>query len=574
MKKTLLFLLLLLASNTLLFSQDFVTIWRTNIPGESISIPTAGAALGYNYDIDWEDDGVFDNFNIAGDISHNYPIAGLHRVRIRGTFPRIFFNNSGDKDKIFAVRNWGNQIWTSMRGAFHGCTNLQIIANDSPNLSNVTDMRKMFMDATSFNSNISSWDTSNIISMAHTFRGASSFNESLNKWDVSHVEDMSYMFCNASSFNKNLTNWDTSSVMNMSFMFFNAQNFNQEINNWSTSNVATMQNMFFNASSFNQDLGTWKTSSVTNMLGMFNNATAFNQNIGKWDVSNVANMANMFSNASSFNQKINSWNTAIVSNMSSMFSGATSFNQEINNWNTSNVLNMSAMFFEATSFNQDISNWNTSTVTTMRKMFVRASSFNQDISSWDTNNVISMEHMFNGATSFDYSIGNWDVSNVTNMSNMFNNVKLSTSNYDNMLQLWDVQSLQEGVYFNGGNSKYCEGKTARNNMIASNNWTIADGGSEGLNCTISDFGIALRNIGNKEVNGFKLHPNPAHDILFIEGLEKGNHIEVIDVTGKVMMISTTESAINGINISTLGSGIYFIKSPTNDSFLIKKLIKI
>ena len=54
-------------------------------------------------------------------------------------------------------------------------------------MSNVTDMKAMFWNATSFNQPL---------------------NTSGNKWNVSNVRDMGEMFWNATSFNQPLNHWN------------------------------------------------------------------------------------------------------------------------------------------------------------------------------------------------------------------------------------------------------------------------------------------------------------------------------------------------------------------------------
>ena len=83
-------------------AQDFITTWETTTPSETITIPTAPGET-YSYDVDWENDGTFDDLGVTGDATHTYPTAGVYTVAVRGTFPRIFFNNSGDKDKILSA---------------------------------------------------------------------------------------------------------------------------------------------------------------------------------------------------------------------------------------------------------------------------------------------------------------------------------------------------------------------------------------------------------------------------------------------------------------------------------------
>ena len=109
------------------------------------------------------------------------------------------------------------------------------------------------------------------------------------------------------SFNGDISHWDTSDVTSIFAMFFDARSFNQDISNWDTSNVTNMEFTFDGASVFNQDIGSWDTSSVDSMRYMFRYATAFNQNIGNWDTGNVTNMNFMFQNATAFNQDLSGW---------------------------------------------------------------------------------------------------------------------------------------------------------------------------------------------------------------------------------------------------------------------------
>lgn len=245
------------------------------------------------------------------------------------------------------------------------------------------------------------------------------------------------------------------------------------------SGVTRMRSMFAQASIFNYPIGDWDVSNVTDMGFVFQQAFRFNQDLSNWDVTNAVDFVAMFNGAYDFDQDIGGWNVSNATSMTSMFGSAHSFNQNIGSWNVSNVTTMLAMFGDATVFNQDISGWDVSTVTTMRYMFGRATNFNQDISPWNVINVTNMEEMFYRSTSFDQNIGGWDVTNLTNATDMFNFVTLSTANYDALLIGWDAQNLLPDVDFSGGNSQYCTGAVARDNMISSDNWNISDGGPVG-----------------------------------------------------------------------------------------------
>ncbi len=415
-------------------ADEFVTTWKTDNPGTSnstsITIPTTGG--GYNYSVDWDNDGVADQTGLTGNVTHDYGTAGTYTVRIKGTFPRIFFNNGGDKSKVMSVEQWGSNNWINMTRAFFGANNLVINASDVPSLSGVTSIKEMFLDATNVGNGGGSWT-----------------------WDTSGVTDMSSTFNGASNFNKDISSWDTSSV-------------------------TSMYGTFYKAPKFNQPLNTWDTSEVTNMEYMFNGATAFNQPIGSWDTSNITAMSYMFSGATAFNQPLNSWNIGNVISANALFNNATSFNQPLGSWNTGNIENMDYMFFGASSFNKPLNTWDTRKVTRIRSMFGGATSFNQPLNNWNTEKVSDMRAVFSSATSFNQDISMWNVSSVTTASSMLNYSVLSTDNYDALLNGWNAQNLKPGVKFHGGNSNYCNAAASRANMITSDGWAITDGG---LNCT-------------------------------------------------------------------------------------------
>ena len=63
------------------------------------------------------------------------------------------------------------------------------------------------------------------------------FNQPIGNWDVSNVTTMIAMFLNATSFNQPIGDWDVSNVTNMGSMLAFASSFNQDISSWSVDGV-------------------------------------------------------------------------------------------------------------------------------------------------------------------------------------------------------------------------------------------------------------------------------------------------------------------------------------------------
>jgi len=321
------------------YGADTIFVFNTTLPscGTTVQLPVAQPTSAAGSVIDWGD-GTTGTLTAANQ-SHNYATEGTYTVRYTGPITNVYTGSGGvataNRGCLSSVEQWGSGIAVT-RITLSDSIGLTSVAE--PPLS-VTNRSSMFSGATSFNQDISSWNTSNVTDMSNMFNGASAFNQSLNGWDTGNVTTMNYMFGFAAAFNKSISNWNTAKVTDMT-------------------------QMFAFAGSFNQPIGGWNTANVTNMFGMFNQATAFNQPLDGWNTAKVTNMQLMFNYASAFNQPINSWNTANVTNMNSMFNAAVSFNQPLASWNTAKVTDMSYMFLSSFAYNQNLSSWNVGAVIT------------------------------------------------------------------------------------------------------------------------------------------------------------------------------------------------------------------
>ncbi|MEP5365986.1 MAG: BspA family leucine-rich repeat surface protein [Reichenbachiella sp.] len=437
----------------------FVTTWVTD--DGQITIPTTDENNEvYNYAVYWENINNTSDHGTLTDQTGDATITGLtngesYRVEISGDFPRIYFDNGGDKVKIRSIDQWGDSKWTSMQGAFYGCENLMYNATDVPNLTQVTDLSYMFRGINGFNEDISTWDVSQVIDMSYLFQ-STSFNQDISEWDVSHVTDMAYMF-QLSSFNQDISAWDVSSVTKMDDMF--------------------------SYSSFNQNINAWDVSSVESLRGTFS-WCKFNQDLSSWNVENVTSFNSMFYNNTKFNQDISSWNVGSATHMTSMFGIAKAFNQDIGQWDVSKVTSMSYMFRSASAFNQDISSWDVSKVTNMRSMFSSAVAFSSDLSDWDVRNVSNMTEMFLNASAFDADLGSWNISSLTTAESMLDNSGLSTENYDHTLIGWATlgdgeEQIPSSVSLGAEGLFLCNSHIEHGELITDHEWTIS---GDDFNC--------------------------------------------------------------------------------------------
>lgn len=300
--------------------QSFRTRWR--VTDNRLRIPiTINNAV-----VDWGD-GNTEKLNSSNPM-HTYIDNGDYDVIISGDYREFgYYKTFSIIGEILDIKEWGGIRLHNNGYQFYRCSLLiDFSATDTLDISNITNMSHMFDKASSFNGNISDWDTTNITNMESMFSKATAFNHNIGSWKTLNVKNMKSMFSNATLFDQNIGNWNTSKVENMSYMFFYATNFNKNLPDWLTSKVTDMKYMFFYAESFNGSLKNWDTSSVSDMSFMFNYASSFNQDISSWKTFNVTYMQWMFDSATDFNQDISKWVTNKVFNMSYMFNSASSFN--------------------------------------------------------------------------------------------------------------------------------------------------------------------------------------------------------------------------------------------------------
>ena len=177
-------------------------VFETTTPGQAATVYMGGCGVGST--IDWGD-GTIDTMGTAATVSartHTYATPGRRTAVFTGTVASI--------------------------GSTAQSATVMAPLVDIPHLGGacgVTSMENMFRNATSFNGDVSGWDTSNVTNMSAMFQSATSFNGDISGWDTSAVTTMSNMFYDASAFNaanRDLSGWPVPLIATTPASFTNA----------------------------------------------------------------------------------------------------------------------------------------------------------------------------------------------------------------------------------------------------------------------------------------------------------------------------------------------------------------
>ena len=390
--------------------------------------------------------------------------------------------------------NWGAPGLTNLSGLFSGCSSLTSVptylpAQDSGNVQ-ITTLQNAFLNASSFNGDISLWDLRRVTTLESTFEGASVFNQDISGWTVDNVSTMVSTFKNAVDFDQDIRSWNPISVFNpnystmfdgataMTSTYGSTNGFNDGTNTgtptrgffglqgliltWSgvPANGSTVRVPIQGGTSLSssQDLIQWNTDTpiaISNLptyttpttggtmtvIATITVNSGYFTTFGGWDSGSTGLPQYLSSVVSTVDTVDTNW--GLGNNGSNP--GLTSLDEAFSFCSTLitvpsyvpvGITNMSWCFRLAYAFNYDISNWDTSKVTHMNEMF-RSTSFNQDIGSWDVSNVVKMEYMFKDVTSFNQDISSWSTGSLTDARFMFD----GATSFNQPIYSWDVTNV-------------------------------------------------------------------------------------------------------------------------------------
>ena len=481
-------------------ASPFISVWKTTSASETITLPLR-SGYNYNFTVDWGDNSATSTITAHDDTdrTHTYANPGTYTITIEGTVEAWYFNNGGDKDKLYQVTNLGSVGWKSLEGAFRGCKKLTTVAGGD--VSGVTNMDSMFRDANSVNPDVTNWDTSSVTDMSYMFLSVSSANPDVTNWDTSSVTDMRSMFSLTNSANPDVSGWDTSSVKNMASMFFWSTSAEPDMSQWDFRSVTDMQNIFtktalptanysallkrivatstkehihlggggskYDSSAVaarrtlvddrswtitdgglhndNPFTSVWKTTSASETITLpLRSGYNYNFTVDWGDGSatstvtahNDTDRTHTYTNAGTYTVTI----TGLVEAWYFNSRGDRAKLYQVTELGDMGWKNLERAFYGCYNLTT-FAGGDVSGVTNMAQMFHDATSATPDTSGWDVSSVTNMASMFRGTNSPNPDTSNWDTSSVTNMASMF---QASSANPD--VSNWDTSSVKNMAY--------------------------------------------------------------------------------------------------------------------------------
>jgi len=261
---------------------EFAMTVTTTTANETFTIPCQNAGT-FNAGIQWGDGSVstVTAYNDAN-LTHTFATAGDHLIRIRGSFPNIYFSNAGDKLKVKSVDNLGIVGWTRLTNAFFGCSNMTSFTAGTTDTSAVTSMSTMFYGCSSLTAlDLSNFNTAVVTNMGNMFYGCSSLTAlDLSNFNTAIVTNMGSMFRDCTSLTAlDVSNFNTAAVTNMNSMFRDCTSLTAlDVSNFNTAAVTDMSNMFRDCSSLTdiigvEDFNIEGLNSVGDLSNFMNNVT-------------------------------------------------------------------------------------------------------------------------------------------------------------------------------------------------------------------------------------------------------------------------------------------------------------
>ena len=407
------------------------------------------------------------------------------------------------------LSGWNTSNVTTMNSVFNNCSNFIGTGLNNWNTSKVIDISGMLQNCPKFNQNLSGWaqDISKVTIMNSTFANDVSFiGQGLSLWKTPLVTDTRKMFLNCTTFNQNLSSWNISSLTNANNMLdycgMSAQNYSDLLIGWDSQAPAINSNVTFGTK--NLQIYPWASYARTDLSNTYlwvidDNSFNTTQPGFSPAISALTNWSNMFVGGigSTTNplyvdisgyivtaiSDYSSWISTIVINFEQMFQNSSTFvGIGLSLWKTPAATNITRMLQNCSNFNQDLSGWNTSNVITMNSVFENCTQFQgTGLYKWNTSNVTTMDSLFNNCNNFNQDLSGWNIKfNLTTAAHMLDNTNMSVFNMTAILLNWYIKvqnnaGLPINILLGISGQPYYEQKYNVLNLKNIYNWDICGG---------------------------------------------------------------------------------------------------
>lgn len=129
----------------------------------------------------------------SGFSSENVP-TGKHKVKLVAERSNSYVGIDGEA--LIELHNFPTLSTITYFDFCPNSSSLNLVKVPTVLPSNLTDLNYMFLNATSFNQDISMWDTSNVTDMNYMFYEATAFSQNLTQWCVSSISSEPPSFSN------------------------------------------------------------------------------------------------------------------------------------------------------------------------------------------------------------------------------------------------------------------------------------------------------------------------------------------------------------------------------------------
>ena len=417
----------------------------------------------------------------------------------------------GSAEALLRVEQFGTVQWQTMHSAFYGCKNMQFASGiDTPDLSQVTSMERMFFGCTSFNQPLNNWNVSKVTNMSGMFAGCTSFNQPLNNWNVSKVTNMYDMFSGCTSFNQALGMWklEKCGSLVLDACGMSVENFSKSLVGWAAqTNINRYLSLCAGGLKYNES-GKAARQQLIKRKGWDirgdsdENGRPF---ITRWqgkadkelEIPIIGREYWMVIKKASDGSVLK----ADYSNNSYRYTptedgellveagpeGVSSFQMEREDYSAEALLRVEQFgtvqwqtmqyafrHCKNMQFAEGIDTPDLSKVTDMSYMFWGCTSFNQPLNNWDVSKVWSMKDMFCGCSSFNQELGMWKLEKCEKLG--LDNCGMSVENYSKSLEGWAAQAnIKQGLLLSANGLKYNKSALApRKQLVKNKKWSISD----------------------------------------------------------------------------------------------------